>query len=172
MTTKPTILAPLAALALALGACGGDDAPSAAEPAAATPATSMPYGTYTRTVTKADLDRTTQTRRAGTQEAGTNLELPLLGEYRLVISESKAGDVVDNIGPDDFSVKMYAEAEDGLLRLDAYVDPNQGAFCGPEVDIEASYRFEVEGEALSIEASPPDPCADRDSLLSGTWERQ
>lgn len=172
MTRTHHALAPLAALALTLGACGGDDAQPAAARATGTPASVMPYGTYARTVRQADIDRTQKTRRASQQEAGPNMEPPSTGDVRLVLSKSDAGDILKVVDSSGFAIDMYAEARAGTIALDDYVDPSKGAFCGPEVAVRSSYRFEVTGSGLEIEASPADPCADRDTVLTGTWVKR
>jgi hypothetical protein len=50
-------------------------------------------------------------------------------------------------------------------------DPATASFCGPEVPVAAQYAFERRSSALSLEPSQADPCADRDSILTGTWRR-
>jgi hypothetical protein len=172
MTRTHRTLAPLAALALSLAACGGDDPKPTTVKPAAKPESAMPYGTYTRTVTRRDIARTSKMRAAAKQEGGPDQELPRAGESRLVISKSEAGDIIDSIGSDGFKIGVYASAADGVLNIEDYVDPTKGSFCGPEVPAKATYRYEVDGNRLSIEASPPDPCADRDTVLAGTWDKQ
>jgi hypothetical protein len=170
MTRTSITLLLVSALAATTAGCGGNDKQSSS-PAAAQPAAGLPYGTYTRDVTKADLARTGDVRQAAAQEHGPNQELPLTGSYRLVIAKGETGGVVKVTDPGDFTIGMYASAKDGVLTLDDYVDPAKGAFCGPEVAIPASYRFELDGSSLQMEASPADQCADRDSMLAGTWAK-
>jgi hypothetical protein len=164
--TRTSVIA--AAVALTVGACGSSDKP---KPAAGKPAASVPYGTYVRNVTKADLERTSEVRNATSQERGSHQSLPPTGEYRLVLAKSEAGDVIKVVDATDFAIPMYVEAKDGVFALDDYVDPNKGAFCGPEVAVKANYRYELDGDSLRIEASPADGCADRDSMLTGTWKK-
>ena len=171
MTRTSTTLLLVSALALTAAGCGDDKKTEAQAPppptaAATQDAAAAPYGTYTRQMTKADLDRTDAVRQAAQQERGPHQELPPTGDYRLVIAKGDAGDVIKVTDPTDFTTDMYLETESGVLNLDDYVDPTKGAFCGPEVAVQASYRFELSGDSLQIEASPPDECADRDSMLA------
>jgi hypothetical protein len=172
MTRTHHTIVPLAAIAFALGACGNDREKTSTSKPAAAPQAGLPYGTYTRELTKADVQRTAQTRDAARQETGPNMELPPIGQYRLVISKSAVGDVVDNIGPDNLKIGMYAHADGGKLVLEDYVDPSKGAFCGPEVAVPANYRFEVGAGTLTIATDAHDPCADRDTSLVGTWHKE
>lgn len=171
MTRTPAFILIGSALALGAGACGSDDKPAPSKPAATPAAATAPYGTYTRQVTKADLERTNDMRNATGQEAGSHQVLPPTGQYRLVVAKSDVGDVIKVIDPGDAAIDMYVVAGEGVLNLDDYVDPSKGAFCGPEVPVRASYRFQASGEDLQIQASPADDCADRDSLLGGTWKK-
>jgi hypothetical protein len=168
MTRTVSTTAVLAALALA-GCGGGDDKPAPAKQDK--PAASTPYGTYVRDLTTADLKRTNQARNATGQERGSDQDLPPTGTLRLVLAKSPAGDVIKLTDPTDFTVPMYVKAHDGVLSLDDYVDPSKGAFCGPEIAVQWDYRFELDGDTLHIQASPPDECADRDSMLAGTWTK-
>lgn len=158
----------IALTALAVAGCGGDDEPSTApEPAAAEPASAeAPYGTYTRTMTTVDLERTAAKR----PDYGPGQGQPPKGEYRLTIAKGADGDELKVTDPGGFTVAMRLEAEEGLLDLVDYVDLDAGTFCGPEVPIEGSYRFELEGDTLTLEPSPPDDCADRDAIVTGDWQ--
>jgi hypothetical protein len=166
MTNRP-ILA-LALTSLAIAGCGGDDESSntpvaaAADPVSA----SAPYGTYTRTMTAADLKRTAAER----PDYGPHQGPPPKGEYRLTIAKGADGDELRVTDPGGFTVTMHVEAEAGLLNLVDYVDLDAGTFCGPDVPIEGSYRAEPDGGTLALAPSPPDPCADRDSILTGDWK--
>lgn len=154
--------------AAALAACGGNDekAPTtaAAQPAATS---SGVYGTYHRRVTRADVARTASHR----SEAGPNQETPLAGIYRLTIARGSAQDVLKATDPEDFATAMDVTLDGGgLLRATSYVDPAQGAFCGPEIPAPARYAYTSGGGELVLTAKD-DPCADRDSILTGTWTR-
>jgi hypothetical protein len=167
--TIPIILAASAALAAGCGS-GDDTEPNAAKPAATAAAKiSAPYGTYVREVNKADLARTDEHR----DESGPHQSLPPVGEYRLVIAQGAGQDVIKVTDSSDepTTIAMDLTAEDGLLRLTSYVNPEVGAFCGPEIAAPARYTFEASGSTLALEPSRPDLCADRDSILTGTWTK-
>jgi hypothetical protein len=159
---------------LAVAACGsdGDDAkPSADKPATTKPAaerSAAPYGTYVRRVTRKDLARTQSQR----DEYGPNQHLPPAGGYRLVIAEGAAQDVLKATDPGDFTVGMDISAAKGVLDLTSYVDPAKAAFCGAEVPAKASYSFDAKGSTLVLRPEKADPCADRDSILTGTWQKR
>jgi hypothetical protein len=57
------------------------------------------------------------------------------------------------------------------IRLTSYVDPSVGSFCGPEIPAQAQYAFALDGSSLELSPDPDDPCADRDSILTGTWRQ-
>ena len=59
----------------------------------------------------------------------------------------------------------------GKLDLSTYVDPGKGVFCGPEIPAPASYAWRLQGRTLVLTAHE-DPCADRDSTLTGAWTRR
>ncbi|HEX8208397.1 MAG TPA: hypothetical protein VF587_20205 [Solirubrobacteraceae bacterium] len=169
----PTLLAASVA-ALAAAGCGSDDesgsSTGSAAPAAETtaaPESAAPYGTYVRRLTAGDLKRT----EAGRDEHGPGQQRPPLGEYRLVIAQGSGQDVLKVTDPGDFTVAMDLSAEGELLRLTSYVDPGQGAFCGPDVPASGRYAFKDDGGQLELEPAKPDPCADRDAILSGTWRK-
>jgi hypothetical protein len=56
--------------------------------------------------------------------------------------------------------------------LTSYVDPARASFCGAEVPAKASYAFDVRGSRLELRPEKDDPCADRDSILTGTWRQR
>jgi hypothetical protein len=163
----PTFIVALSALAV--GGCGGSsgsDKPATSGSTAAQ-AGAAPYGLYVRNVTKRDIARTAKLR----DEHGPNQSTPGTGRYRLVIAKGAAQDVIKVTGPDGFTIDMDMNAVPGTLRLTSYVDPNKGAFCGPEVPAAAIYAFKTAGSSLQLQPSKDDPCADRDSLLTGTWSK-
>jgi hypothetical protein len=160
-----------AALALAgLAACGSDskhDAKNASTAAAAPAPPANVYGTYERTVTHADLDRTKATR----DESGPNQELPPTGVYRLTLARGTAQDALKATDPQQFVVGMDVTLDGhGSLKATSYIDPNQGAFCGPQIPAPGDYTYAAHGTELVLKATD-DPCADRDSVLSGVWKR-
>ena len=169
MTYRTHITTITAALVLLAAGCGDDDdSEPASEKAAATTAaeaSAAPYGTYVRTVTKKDFARTADLR----DEYGPHQQLPPEGEYRLVIAKGAGQDVLKATDPGGFTVAMDMRAAGEIVDLTSYVDPSRASFCGPEVPAPASYSFKTESSALSLEPSQDDPCADRDSILTGTW---
>jgi hypothetical protein len=169
MTYRTHTTVMMAALALAVTACGGDDdsEPASEKPAGTTAAktSAAPYGTYVREVTKRDLARTDEAR----DEAGPHQQLPPAGEYRLVIAKGAGQDVLKATDPGGFTVAMDMDAADEVVELTEYVDPSKASFCGPEVPAAANYAFKAESSTLSLEPRADDPCADRDSILTGTW---
>jgi hypothetical protein len=162
----PTLIV---AAALVAGGCGGsssNDKPATSGSTTAKQASAAPYGLYVRTVTKQDIARTAKLR----DEHGPNQSTPGTGRYRLVIAKGAAQDVIKVTGPDGFTIGMDMDAVRGTLKLTSYVDPAKGAFCGPEVPAQANYTFKAAGTSLQLHPSA-DPCADRDSLLTGTWSK-
>jgi hypothetical protein len=165
-----TAAAALAAT-IVVAACGGDDenAPSTAKAPAAKPAASSAatvYGTYHRRVTRADIARTSSHR----DESGPNQEAIPPGVYRLTIARGSGQDVLKATDPTDFVIAMDVTLDGGLLRATSYVDPSQGAFCGPQIPAPARYSYTLQGGELVLDAKG-DPCADRDSILTGSWTR-
>jgi hypothetical protein len=159
----PTFI--VVAAALVTSGCGGNDKP-ASSGSTATKASAAPYGLYVRTVTKQDIARTAKRR----DEHGPNQSTPPPGRYRLVIAKGAAQDVIKLTGPDGFTIGMDMNVVPGSLRLTNYVDPTKGAFCGPEVAAQASYAFRAAASSLQLQPHN-DPCADRDSMLTGTWSK-
>jgi hypothetical protein len=168
MSRTPIALS-LASLALVAG-CGSDHkaATSASTTAAAKPGTASLYGTYERDVTKADIERTDKIR----SEAGPNQEKPKPDHAVLSIAEGDPQATITATGSDGFTVAMDMNAtSSGKLDLSTYVDPGKGAFCGPEIPAPASYSWKLHGRTLVLRARN-DPCADRDSTLTGKWTRR
>jgi len=153
-----------------LASCGGDDEPAApaaktaAEPASASARAEPPYGVYVRRVTRADFARTARTR----SEYGPDQELPPTGRYQLLLAKGSGQDVLKVTDPEGFTIDMDVTIEARLLSATTYVDPSRGSFCGPEVPAPATYDFRREGATLRLTPTG-DPCADRDSILSGRW---
>jgi hypothetical protein len=159
----PTFI--VVAAALVASGCGGNNKP-ASSGSTATKTSAAPYGLYVRTVTKQDIARTANHR----DEHGPNQSTPPPGRYRLVIAKGAAQDVIKLTGPDGFTIGMDMNVVPGNLRLTNYVDPTKGAFCGPEIAAQASYAFKAAASSLQL-APKGDPCADRDSMLTGTWSK-
>lgn len=160
-------------VSLVLAACGSDDDDDEpnADKAATTQAverSEAPYGTYVREVTREDLARTDSKR----EEYGPNQQLPPVGRYRLVIAKGAAQDVLKATDPGDFTVAMDISAAEGIIDLTSYVDPATASFCGAEVPAQVSYTFDARGSTLVLQPKKDDPCADRDSILTGTWRKQ
>lgn len=177
MTTS-TITRALAALAavagLAVAGCGSsddDDAATGAQrsdaSAVATPAaTAAPTdlrGTFERRITAADIERTDKIR----DESGPNQEKPAPGPGLLVIDGAKIRFEDRSVKP-PFVVQQSISASADELSIEAYIRPDTGSFCGPEIPQNATYTWSREGAVLRLEAVG-DPCADRDSMLTGDW---
>jgi hypothetical protein len=137
-----------------LTACGGDDdETTTAEGADA----SALVGSYTRQVTEADLDRTQEFRSEGPGQ-----QKPPPGTYELTLT---AADLTA-AGPDGLSIiEAYTVEGDSTLTTRSYL---KFAFCGEEIPVEATYTWSVEEGTLELTAED-DACADRDSILTGTW---
>jgi hypothetical protein len=158
------------AAALVAGGCGGASSSSNDKPATsgsnAAQADAAPYGLYVRSVTKQDIARTANHR----DEHGPEQSAPGTGRYRLVIAKGASQDVIKVTGPDGFTIDMDMNVVPGSLRLTSYVDPMRASFCGPEVAAQATYSFKAAASTLQLNPNH-DPCADRDSTLTGTWSK-
>jgi hypothetical protein len=169
---RTTLTAAATAAVLAATGCGSDDEASktvAASAATTTaPAGSTPnelLAQWTRVVSKADIDRTQKTR----SELGPHQEKPKPSRA-LMTFEPKALTTRDPAAT--FVVQQdYKAAPDGKLVILGYQHPEIGAFCGPEIPQNATYRWKLAGTKLILRATS-DPCADRDSTLTGTWTRK
>jgi hypothetical protein len=163
-----------AALAIVSAGCGSDDnkdadaATSASKPAATTQPSSLPSqlaGSYTRFVSKADIERT-QSKRS---EVGPNQSKPK-PEQALLFFDPKA--MTTRNPSADFVVQHdYSATEDGQIVIRGYQHPEAGSFCGPEIPQNATYTWKASADKLTLRAVK-DPCADRDSTLTGTWTRK
>ncbi len=172
----PLIVLALAAV-LAAG-CGSDDdtatAPTtaattaAATPAASTaavPAAALPdglAGTWKRDVTSADIERNAANKGTGPGEEPTPP-----GEYQLTVD----ADRITARAPDGFEIPEFAAfSADGKLEILAYVDTSVAVYCGPAKPQNASYTWALDGDQLTL-ATADDTCADRNTVLVGSWTR-
>jgi hypothetical protein len=148
--------------ALCLAACGEDKETAAVE-ATATP--SPAFGVYTREVTGADIERTMDARNdaPGFEPAPT-------GRWQLTIAPDDGVDVVKVTDPEGFTIEMDARVDGDELRLVAYSAPEKGAFCDQAIAAQAKYELSVQDSAIALKPSA-DECADRDSVLTGTWTK-
>ncbi len=171
MTTRNLSIILTSACVAILG-CGSDDEqarPAAERPPTATaPAATAPYGTYVRQVSQQDLARTAELRG----EYGPNQQLPPRGRYRLVIAQGAGQDVLKAVDPEGFTIAQDITAQGRRIRLTSYVDPAKASFCGPEIAAQAEYAASANGDELVLKPASPDPCADRDSILTGTWRKE
>jgi hypothetical protein len=160
----------VAAAALIAAGCGSSSNDKPATPtgsAAAAPKNEAPYGLYVRTVTRRDIARTASFR----DEHGPNLSPPVAGRYRLVIAKGANQDVIKVTDPTGFMVDQDLDVVPGTFRLTSYVDPNRASFCGPEAPAQANYTFHASGDSLQLRPQTKDGCADRNSMLTGTWAK-
>src|SRR3954470_13668368 len=171
---RHAIPAAAAAVAIAVAGCGSDDSKDAGAATAATTTTATSQapglpaslaGSYTRFVSKADIDRTQKHR----SELGSKQEKPKPSKA-LLFFEPKA--MTTRTPSGDFVVQQdYSATDDGKLVIRGYQQPEAGAFCGPEVAQNAGYTWKASGDKLTLTAVK-DPCADRDSTLTGVWTRK
>lgn len=171
-TTRTAAVAVGALVAALATGCGSDDKSKPAAAAAAptsTPGLASLYGTYERKTTKSDIARTKSFRHEGPGQSA-----PKPGPARLVISSAKPQDSMEvtDVNDDNFTFGMDIKAAaSGVIAITSYTTPAHGAFCGPETSASARYSWKVSGKALVLD-SKSDPCADRDSTLTGRWTRR
>src|SRR5205085_7348098 len=118
-------------------------------------------GTWVRTVTKADIARTSKFRHEGPGQTA-----PPPGVVHLTYT-AHTFRIVDFTG---FAIAQTYAAAAARLTIKAYVNPAKGSFCGPEIPQNASYTWSISGRILTLKAKE-DLCADRDSVLQGRWTR-
>ena len=172
MKQSPYLTA-LAVLTLAAAGCGSSDgkksstASSAPRQASATTPASPPpalLGKYRRFVSKADIDRTQKKR----SELGPNQEKPKPGAMLLFL---EPGTLTTRDPAAKVVVQQdYTASSGGKLVIRGYQHPDVGASCGPEIPQNATYTWKVAAGKLTLRAVE-DPCADRDSTMTGTWSR-
>jgi hypothetical protein len=159
----------VATCAVAAGCGGSSDDKKASTTTASTAAAAAALptdlqGTWTRKVTQKDIDRTADHRN----EAGPNQDAPKPGPAQLVI---QPGDMQTTDQNAQFTVDQdFKATNDGKLAILGYQHPERGAFCSPSIPQNADYTWKVSGGELVLDATA-DPCADRDSTLTGTWKR-
>ena len=164
----PTILIAAALVASGCGDSGNnDDKPATSGKSSTASASQAPYGLYIRTVTKRDLQRTASSR----DEHGPDQSLPPTGRYRLVIAKGAAQDVIKVTDPEGFTTDMDMKVTGDDLHLTSYVNPARAAFCGPAIQEGAIYSFQSSAASLELRPKSGDACADRDSMLTGTWAK-
>jgi hypothetical protein len=156
----------LLALAALVAGCGSDDEDPTTSPAGQpTTSSSSLAGTYERTLTHADIERTDHLR----DESLPGQEKPQPGPRKLALEEGTL--TMTDVGAGVTIRQDFSATSDGAFRIGAYQAPDQGAFCGPDVSQTASYRWKESGDVLTLKPEQ-DECADRDSALSGEWKRR
>jgi hypothetical protein len=163
MTRRICVLLVVAALA---AGCGSDDDGSAAtSPEAVTTSAADVAGTYGRTLTRADIERTHDLR----DESAPGQGKPEPGPLKLALDDGTL--TMTDVGAGLTIRQDFSATSDGAFRIGAYQAPDQGSFCGPDVPQTASYTWKQSGDVLRLTADR-DGCADRDSILSGRWQRR
>jgi hypothetical protein len=155
----------LVVLAIITAGCGSDEEPRPATKNARTTSAPSLGGTYERRLTRADIERTDQLRG----ESSANQDKPRPGRLELALEEDTL--TMTDVGAGVTIRQDFSATSDGAFRIGAYQAPDEGSFCGPEVSQTASYAWKRSGDVLSLDAEH-DECADRDSILSGQWERR
>src|SRR4051812_48936703 len=122
MTRSITPIIIAGALLAAAGCGSSNDDSGGSAPAKAKTQSAVPYGTYVRQMTKADLARTAKLR----DEAGPDQEAPPPGRYSLVIAKGAGQDIIKATSPDNFTVAMDLDAKNEQLALTSYVNAAQG----------------------------------------------
>ena len=159
MTGRIFTLLVLAALA---AGCGSDEEAPAGRTTTSAPSLA---GTYERTLTPADIERTDHLR----DESLPGQEKPQPGPLKLALDDGTL--TMIDVRADLTIRQDFSATSDGAFRIGAYQAPEQGSFCGPDVSQTASYSWKQSGKVLTLE-SEQDECADRDSTLSGEWQRR
>ena len=122
-------------------------------------------GTYERTLTSADIERTDDLR----DESAPGQGKPEPGSLKLALEDGTL--TMTDVGAGVTIRQDFSATSDGAFRIGAYQAPDQGSFCGPDVPQTAAYTWKQSGDALRLTADQ-DECADRDSSLTGEWERR
>ena len=159
MIERIFVLLVLAALA---AGCGSDEEAPANRPTTSAPGLA---GTYERALTHADIERTEHLR----DESHPGQEKPQPGRLKLALEHGTL--TLIDVGADVTIRQDFSATSDGAFRIGAYQAPDRGSFCGPDVSQTASYTWKQSGDVLTLRAGQ-DECADRDSILSGQWQRR
>lgn len=157
--SKRTVLL-LLLLGLVFTACGQDERPPA-RPAAAPSA----FGVYTREVTKADIARTMADRNDP-----PGFEPAPAGLWRLTIALGTGIDVIKVTDPAGMTIAMDGKVDGEELRMIAYRSPEKGVFCDEAIAVVAKYSLKASDGEVTL-APTEEECADRDSILTGTWKK-
>jgi hypothetical protein len=120
---------------------------------------------YERTLTRADIERTDDLR----DEAAPGQGKPEPGPLKLALEDGTL--TMTDVGAGVTIRQDFSATSDGAFRMGAYQAPDQGSFCGPDVPQTAAYTWKQSGDVLRLTADQ-DECADRDSSLSGEWQRR
>ena len=156
----------LLVLAALVAGCGSDDEePTASQKTQPTTSSPSLAGTYERTLTRRNIERTDHLR----DESAPEQEKPQPGPLELALEEGTL--TVRDIGAGLTIRQDFSATSDGAFRIGAYQAPEQGSFCGPDVSQTAAYAWARSGDMLVLEAKQ-DECADRDSALAGEWKRR
>jgi hypothetical protein len=160
MTERIFVLVVLAAFAAGCGS--DDDAPQASQPTTSAPSLA---GTYERSLTHADIKRTDHLR----DESAPGQGKPQPGPLELELERGTL--TMIDVGAGVTIRQDFSATSDGAFRIGAYQAPDQGSFCGPDVPQTASYQWKQSGDVLTLMPAQ-DECADRDSILTGQWQRR
>jgi len=160
MTARIFVLLVLAAL---VAGCGSDEeAPPPSRPTTSAPSLA---GAYERTLTQADIERMDHLR----DESLSRQERPQPGALKLALDDGTL--TMIDVGAGVTIRQDFSATSDGAFRIGAYQAADQGSFCGPDVSQTASYSWKQSRDVLTLKAVQ-DECADRDSILSGQWQRR
>jgi hypothetical protein len=162
---RTPIAALLAVAALGAGCGSGDEEPAASAASQTTTSSPSLAGTYERTLTRADIERTDDLR----DESAPGQGKPEPGPLKLALEDGTL--TMIDVGAGVTIRQDFSATSDGAFRIGAYQAPDQGSFCGPDVPQTAAYTWKQSGDGLRLTADQ-DECADRDSSLSGEWRRR
>ena len=159
------LISALVVLAAIAAGCGSDEEPRPATKDLRTTSSPSLGGTYERRLTRADIERTDHLR----DESLPNQEKPQPGPLERALEKGTL--TMIDVGAGVTIRQDFSATSDGAFRIGAYQAPDQGSFCGPDVSQTASYTWERSGDVLTLGAEQ-DECVDRNSILSGEWERR